>query len=114
LHEKKFQEAYDAACKSIELLPDNSAGFCNKGEAELKLGRTEEALTDLTKAATSEDQACAGEAHYFRSVLYDKLGKSDLAKQDREISKQLGLSKLCVLSRARDWFKSHTLAALSD
>ncbi len=90
LHEKKFQEAYDAACKSIELLPDNSAGFCNKGEAELNLGRNEEALADLTKAATSEDQACAGEAHYFRALVYDKLGKTDLAKQDREISKQLG------------------------
>jgi tetratricopeptide (TPR) repeat protein len=87
--QKKYQESYDEAAKAIKLNPENPASYGQRGKAELQLGQTEQAVTDLTKWFEDKSDN-GGEAHYYRALAYDKLGKSDLAKTDREQAEKLG------------------------
>jgi tetratricopeptide (TPR) repeat protein len=88
-HQKKYDDAYAAASKAIELDPKNMEGFCNRGEASLKLGHLADAVSDLSRAADSNTPSCTGEAHYYRAQAYIKLGKRDQAQKDAKTATAL-------------------------
>ncbi len=87
---KKYNDAYSDAGRAIELDPTNMDGFCNRAEAALRLGKFPEALADLTKCLDSPSKSCQAEAHYYRALAYEKLGNSQLAKQDRVAATTMG------------------------
>ncbi|MBS2006416.1 MAG: thioredoxin family protein [Cyanobacteria bacterium SZAS TMP-1] len=80
--QKKYEDAYAAGSKAIELDPKQFGGYCNRGKAALKLGKYEDAVSDLSKSTESNSKQYKGESYYYRSLAYDKLGKSQLAKKD--------------------------------
>jgi tetratricopeptide (TPR) repeat protein len=86
----KYQEAYDAASHAIEIDPQSLAGYCNRGEASLRLDHSEDALRDLERVISGNFPEGQAEAHYYRALVYDKLGKTELAAQDRAAVDQLG------------------------
>lgn len=86
----KYQLAFDAAERAVKLDPNNAGGICNRGEAAFKLGRYDDALTDLSRSIEMGRTLCGGENFYYRSKVYDALGKAELAKQDQETASKLG------------------------
>jgi tetratricopeptide (TPR) repeat protein len=82
--QKKYAQAYADAEKAVALDPKSMEAYCNRGEAALKLGHLDQAISDLSRAVESKSHNVAGEAHYYRGLAYTRAGKSDLAAQDKK------------------------------
>ncbi len=91
--------ALDDSNKAISL---NSAdklmtsnAYCNKGEALLQMDKCEDALIDLNKAISLDDENA--EAYYFRGMAQEKLGRIDIAKKDYQQARDYGFAPKGVL-----------------
>jgi Tfp pilus assembly protein PilF len=74
---------------TLKLQPTMQAGaYGNRGEAYFKLGQYDKAVDDLTKAIPIHPQPA--ECYYYRSLAYEKLGKKELADQDKAKADHLG------------------------
>lgn len=89
-HMSKYSEAFDAATKALDLDPYNTCAIANKGEAALRLGRYDEALSLLTKAIQRGPDVGKAESYFYRGELYEKIGKPELARVDKDTAKKLG------------------------
>jgi tetratricopeptide (TPR) repeat protein/thiol-disulfide isomerase/thioredoxin len=88
----KYQLAYERADQAIKLDANNAGGFCNRGEASLNLKRYDDALADLSKSIDMGKALCGGENFYYRAMVFDALGKNDLAARDRKTAQELGFA----------------------
>jgi tetratricopeptide (TPR) repeat protein len=75
---EKQKLALDIATRSFRALPDNVVAQAALGFIELKMGRTEQAKTILTRAARTAGSA--PEIDYFLASLLAKLGETQQAK----------------------------------
>lgn len=83
------KEAEESLTKSIELSPDNYSAWFSRGQIYFQTGRYEKALTDYSRCLEIKPKDVR--ALNRRADTYEKLGKNDLAKLDRNgIGKDYG------------------------
>ena len=75
-----LQGAYDAADRAIEVYPDVSTAWRNRGCARLALGEVEAAIDDLTRATQLNDENYEAFAH--RSIALQRAGRTAEAIED--------------------------------
>jgi tetratricopeptide (TPR) repeat protein len=68
----------------------NATLYYNRGCVEIVLGHYQDALNDLNSALDMDWKAGKPAAYFHRALVYDKLGKADLAAKDRQTLKELG------------------------
>jgi tetratricopeptide (TPR) repeat protein len=68
--------------KAINLDPNDAGVYSNRGAVYCVFWKYEEALADYTKAIDLDPSFA--DAYYNRANLYDTLGETALAQQDRE------------------------------
>ena len=92
LHVWMSNLALEDAMKAIALNADTalrrSNSYCNKGEALLQLDKYAEALEDLNKAISIDEENA--EAYYYRGMAQEKLGHVDTAIKDYEQARNYG------------------------
>lgn len=88
----KYQQSFEAADKAVKRDASNAGGLCNRGEAAYKMARYDQALSDLTKSIELGKALCGGENFYYRARVYEALGKTELAKADRQSAIELGFT----------------------
>jgi len=71
-----------AAEKAVSLVPDVPAGRLVLGRALLDLERTDEAITQLERAAQLAPESA--EVHFTLSRAYQRAGRSEDATRERE------------------------------
>jgi hypothetical protein len=85
--------------KAIEINASIPPPYINKAEAYYGLGLYEKGLIEVDKALKLKTQK-SPEAYRIRACIYDKLGKDDLAKKDRDKIKELPSKGFTVV----EWF----------
>lgn len=85
--ESKWDEAIVAFRRTLELRRDYMAAWIGLGRALMSAGRNEEALKELLHSAEVDPKH--PQPHLLLSQLYFRLGKEDLARQEKELSSQL-------------------------
>jgi len=88
----EMQAATKAYSNLINRFPKMAEPFRRRGDIYLKAGQPEKAVADYTKAIADMD-IDAGPSYYARAEAYEKLGKPDLAKKDRESAKKFGFTR---------------------
>jgi tetratricopeptide (TPR) repeat protein len=88
----EIQAATNAYSNIINRFPKMAEPFRRRGDIYLKAGHPEKAVADYTKAIANMD-IDAGPSYYARAQAYEKLGKPELAKKDRESAKKLGFTR---------------------
>jgi tetratricopeptide (TPR) repeat protein len=79
-HEGKFKEAVSAYDEALTLDPFNSTAYGLKGQALLKLGKTQQAISSLEKSiALQQDNV---QAHYSLALAYWDAGKESAAVEE--------------------------------
>lgn len=86
--EKKYSEAFDVSTRLICLGCDDGAGYHHRGKALAALNRNELAIIDLTECI-KQNAMFSTCSYRHRADCYEKLGKVDLAKEDRKKAKQV-------------------------
>jgi tetratricopeptide (TPR) repeat protein len=84
----KVESATIAYSKLIARFPKMSEPYRRRGDNYLKTGHADKSVTDYTKAIELMD-IDAGPSYAARAQAYEKLGKPDLAKKDRDMAKKL-------------------------
>jgi len=85
-----FDKAIEDSNKAISLDPNSAGPYRNRAIAYIGKSDYSKALPDLDNSLTLDSTSeRAGRTYYFRSIVYDKLGKHDLAKQDESMYKKL-------------------------
>ncbi len=74
-----YKDSIIDAEQALALDAKNANAYCYKGKASLQLGDYKSALADLTR---SIELAKGGEAYYYRSKVYSKLGETNPGEQD--------------------------------
>lgn len=82
------EKALQLVTQAAELAPTASGILATQGLILLRTGKANEALPVLNKAI--ELDKYNGEAHWFRSELYEKLGDQEKAKQDKKVATDYG------------------------
>jgi tetratricopeptide (TPR) repeat protein/thioredoxin-related protein len=99
LKRKDYQHAVEEASKSLQLDPNCVGALEFRGRSHLGLGKFVDAVADfnqLIKLDPKQEKSAfyffpnKGAGYYFRALAFDKLGKADLARKDREEAKKLG------------------------
>lgn len=85
-HLKRYQQALDECQKGLKTSSHYSEFlFVPMAEASQQLGKPEDAVDYATRRIKLDPTV--GDAYYWRSLAYQKLGKNDLAKRDLIFSK---------------------------
>lgn len=79
-NQRRFQDAYEAYNKAVEIDPNFAEGYGGRGYALQDLGDLEGALRDYTKAVELDSNYADG--YMNRAVLRFKLNEINLALQD--------------------------------
>jgi len=77
----KSKEAIDVYSLVIKESPNDEIALLNRGKLHAKLGHNKEAMKDFSAAIVTTPTSSI---FLERAKIYDKLGKPDLAKRDRE------------------------------
>jgi tetratricopeptide (TPR) repeat protein len=91
VREHRDREAIPLLMRYLDSQPDALAARADLGRAYMHLGKYENAVEELTKAATSDER---GEIHYELSVALRKLGRTEEADSVLMKSKQIKASEL--------------------
>lgn len=87
----RFQDAYEAYSKSVQIDPNFAEGYGGRGYALQDLGDLEGASRDYSKAIELDPTYADGFSN--RGVVRLKLGKYKLAKEDAVKAKELYLAQ---------------------
>ncbi len=71
--DKKYQESIDAVSKAIELNPEYTEAYINRGSSYKKLGKNQQAIDDYNKAIELNPQLPV--AYFYRGFYYYDIGK---------------------------------------
>ncbi len=82
-----LDKALEDANRAIELAPDNSSVFVDRGRVHSFRGETNDAITDFTQALKIYDQDEL--AYINRGTAYTRIGKFDLARADLDKALEL-------------------------
>ncbi|MBA3855284.1 MAG: hypothetical protein C0507_00095 [Cyanobacteria bacterium PR.3.49] len=93
LHVWNSQAAYDDSNRALELTQDKvlqAFAYTNRAEALLQMKKYHEAMTDLQRAISIDDENA--EAIYFRGMARERLGQKELAIKDYLVARDLGFA----------------------
>jgi len=80
--DERLQQGLSCAQRALELHPDSPDAHFLAGKALFKLGRGQQAIPELVRAAklNSKDRR----PHFILASIYDQLGEHDLAEKERK------------------------------
>lgn len=84
----RYEEAADDYLRYTQMYPQDADGYLNLGQAFFKLGKNQQALFYLNRAVVLRPKNAF--TYVQRALVYDALGKKDMAASDRDLAKKLG------------------------